>query len=65
VQLLVESRRNELRVLKYEPGDKLSLTSDGFARRAARSLPGSNANTSQHSGKCRQFRPFGAANSTM
>jgi hypothetical protein len=35
VQLLIESRRNVLRVLKYKPGDKLSLTSDGFARRPA------------------------------
>jgi hypothetical protein len=32
VQFLIESCRNELRVLKYKPGDKLSLTSDGFAR---------------------------------
>jgi hypothetical protein len=35
VQFLIESRHNEARVLKHNPGDNLSLTSDGFARLAA------------------------------
>jgi hypothetical protein len=33
-QLFIETCHNELRVLKSKPGDKLSLTSDGFARLA-------------------------------
>jgi hypothetical protein len=46
-------------VLKYGIGDKLSLTSNGFAKLA----PESNANTSLHSGKRGEFQPERLSNS--
>jgi hypothetical protein len=65
VQFLIESRRNELRVLKYKPGDKLSLTSDGFARLAAAFFAGIER---KYVATWRQMPPVpavGAVNSTM
>jgi hypothetical protein len=70
---LIESRHNELRVLKHKPGDNLSLTSDGFARLATaffagierKYVPTQRQTPPIPAVRRRQFRPSGAVNSTM